>query len=131
MAILYGPLWAGVGYAIADVIGAMLFPTGAYFPGFTLSAFLTGVIFGLVLYRKEVTWARAFVASALVCILINLLLNTYWLTFFLGKAFTVLLASRAVKELVAIPVMMLLIVALDRSAIKAYRNKSTPASINS
>ena len=92
LAILYGPVWAAVGYAIADVIGGFLFPTGPFFPGFTLSAFLTGLIFGLVLYKKEITLLRALAASALVALLVNLLLNTYWLTFILGKGFNVLLA---------------------------------------
>lgn len=123
MAILYGPVWAAAGYAIADLIGAFLFPTGPFNPGFTLSAFLTGLIFGLVLYKKEVTIVRAIIASALVCLLVNLLLNTYWLTFIIGKAFNVLVASRAVKELVAIPIMAILIVAMDKTAIKAFNSR--------
>jgi hypothetical protein len=60
-----------------------------------------------------------------VCLGVNLILNTFWLTFIIGKGFKVLLASRAVKEIVAIPVMALLIVAMDRSVIKAVRNRST------
>ena len=124
LAILYGPVWAGIGYAIADVIGGFLFPTGAFFPGFTLSAFLTGVIFGLLLYRREITLLRALAASAIVCLAVNLLLNTWWLTFILGKGFTVLIASRAVKELLAIPVMAVLIVALDRSAVRIMNSRS-------
>ena len=122
LAILYGPQWAGIAYAIGDVIGALLFPTGAYFPGFTLTAYCTGVMFGLVLYnKKKISFKRALVASALVCTLCNLLLNTYVLTFVLGKGFKVLLASRAVKELVAIPVMAVLIVAIDRTVIKVVK----------
>ena len=43
-AMLYGPVWAGVCAALADLVGALLFPTGAYFPGFTVTAAMTGVI---------------------------------------------------------------------------------------
>ena len=124
LAILYGPIWAGVGYAIGDVIGGFLFPTGAFFPGFTVTAALTGVIFGLVLYNKKITFVRALIASALVCILCNLLLNTFWLTFILGKGFTVLLASRAIKEIVAIPVMAVLIVLVDKTVMKAIPQRA-------
>lgn len=124
LAILYGPIWAGIGYAIGDVIGGFLFPTGAYFPGFTVTAILTGAIFGVMLYNKKVTFVRALVASALVCILCNLLLNTFWLTFILGKGFTVLLASRAIKEVVAIPVMAVLIVLVDKTVMKAIPQKA-------
>ena len=66
---------------------------------------------------------RALAASALVCLFVNLLLNTYWLTIIIGKGFKVLLASRAIKELVAIPIMAALIVAMDSSVIKAVRNR--------
>ena len=124
LAILYGPVVAAVGYGLADLIGAWLFPTGAFFPGFTLSAVLTGLIFGFVLYKKEVTIIRALIASALVCLGVNLLLNTWWLTFIIGKGFKVLLASRAVKEIVAIPVMALLIVAVDKYVLVHVKNRN-------
>lgn len=120
LAILYGPLASGIAYAIADIIGSLLFPTGDFFPGFTVSAFITGIIFGAFLYRKEITIVRAAAASALVCILVNLLLNTYWLTFFVGKAYGVLIASRIVKELVAVPVMSILIKAVDRAVVSRF-----------
>ena len=121
LAILYGPIIAAIGYGLADLIGAWLLPTGAFFPGFTVSAVLTGLIFGWLLYRKEVTPARALAASAIVCLAVNLLLNPFWLTFIIGKGFTVLLASRAVKELVAIPVMAVIIVLIDRYALRQVR----------
>ena len=124
LGILYGPVIAAIGYGLADVIGALLFPTGAFFPGFTVSAVLTGLIFGWVLYKKEVTIVRALIASALVCLAVNLLINTYWLTIIIGKGFTVLLASRAVKELVAIPVMAAVIVLTDKYVLKHVKNRT-------
>ena len=39
-AVLLGPLEAGITAALGDFLGAMLFPTGPFFPGFTLTAFL-------------------------------------------------------------------------------------------
>ena len=36
-AILYGPIAAGIVAALCDFLGAILFPIGAYFPGFTES----------------------------------------------------------------------------------------------
>lgn len=124
LAIMYGPVIAAIGYGLADLIGAWLLPTGAFFPGFTVSAVLTGLIFGWVLYRREVTFVRALAASALVCLAVNLLLNTWWLTFIIGKGFKVLLASRAVKEIVAIPVMAVMIVLIDRYVLRQVKNRS-------
>lgn len=103
IAMLYGPLPAAAGYAIADFIGAILFPVGAYFPGFTLTAFLAGLLYGLVLYKKPVTWGRTILAASAVSML-QLGLDTYWLTIFTGQGIFALLPARFVKSLLMIPV---------------------------
>ena len=46
--ILYGPFWGGLAGIIADLIGVMINPMGAYFPGFTLSSMLWGAIPGIL-----------------------------------------------------------------------------------
>jgi ECF transporter S component (folate family) len=97
VAVLYGPLWAGVAYAIGDVIGALLFPTGAFFPGFTLTAFLTGITFGFFLYGKRISWKTVLPASLIVCILLNLCLDTIWLHILLGQGVWALIPSRFIK----------------------------------
>ena len=60
-AILYGPIGAGLVAALGDFLGALLFPIGTYFPGFTLTAFLTGCVYGFFLY-KEQNWPRIIAA---------------------------------------------------------------------
>ena len=52
-AIFYGPVTAGLVGAIGDIMGYILFPVGAYFPGFTLTAFVTGMIFGFFLRKSQ------------------------------------------------------------------------------
>ena len=52
-AIAYGPVEAGIVGGVGDLVGALLFPIGAYFPGFTLTAFLTGAVFGLFLHKRQ------------------------------------------------------------------------------
>lgn len=81
-AMLYGPAWAALTAALGDLVGALLFPTGAYFPGFTATAALTGLIFGLFLYRREKSWLRAFLAALCNCLLVTLLLNTLMIAVF-------------------------------------------------
>lgn len=103
LAIMYGPVWAGVAYAVGDILGMLLWPvSGPFFPGFTLTAFLTGVVFGLVLYKKEVTITRVLLASLLVVIPLNLGLDTLWLSILFNKAFVVLLPTRIVKCVITI-----------------------------
>lgn len=50
--ILFGPLWALAVGAVSDLIGATLFPFGAFFPGFTVTAGLVGLIYGLSSTRR-------------------------------------------------------------------------------
>ncbi|QHI71354.1 folate family ECF transporter S component [Aminipila terrae] len=109
LGIMFGPLWAGIAYALGDFIGMMIFPTGAYFPGFTLTAFLTGATFGIFLHKKSITYKRAFFTALLVCCLWNLCLDSYWLYIMTGKGIMVLLPARLVKVACAIPIQTLLI----------------------
>ena len=52
-AIWLGPKYSTLIAALGDFIGAILFPFGTYFPGFTVSAGLTGLIYGIFLYKKQ------------------------------------------------------------------------------
>ena len=54
-AALYGPAYAAIIYALADLIGAWLLPIGPYHPGFTACAALMGLIYGYCLYQKPAT----------------------------------------------------------------------------
>lgn len=81
-AMLYGPLWAALTAALGDLVGALLFPTGPFFPGFTLTAALTGLIFGYFLYLREKSWLRAFLAALTNCFLVTLVLNTLMIAVF-------------------------------------------------
>lgn len=109
LAMLYGPFYAAAGAAIADIIGVAVFPLGAYFPGYTLTAALTGLTYGLLLYRRPKSWGRILMAVLIVGLLLNLGLNTVWTQMTTGKAYMALLAPRVVKSLVMVPIMTLLI----------------------
>lgn len=96
---LLGPFWGGMTGMVADLLGATLFPQGAYFPGFTLTSTLLGVIPGVVLYSRKpsMKWiALSCLLSAVIC---SLVLNTFWLTILLKKGFLVLLPTRTVSSL--------------------------------
>ena len=110
IAMMYGPLSAGIAYAIGDILGVILFPTGSsFFPGFTLTAFLTGVVYGVFLYNKPKTWPRIIGAVLIVCLVINLGLDTYWLFILTGKAYMALLPTRIMKSIIMIPVQTFMI----------------------
>lgn len=95
-AMLLGPLQGGLVAALGDLIGALLFPIGAYFPGFTLTAFLTGLTFGLFLYHRQ-TVVRTALAALVSQGVLGLWLNTLWIWILYGSSFRVLLATRLVQ----------------------------------
>ena len=57
-AIWLGPKWSVLLNVLGDVIGATLFPTGPYFVGYTISTAIAGLIYGLILYKKEGNLSR-------------------------------------------------------------------------
>lgn len=106
--IAFGPLWGAVCGAAGDILGMIIYPSGAFFPGFTLTAALTGFIFGLILHRKQ-GFLRILLASAAVCILLNLILDTLWLDIMYGSGFLAILPGRIVKCALNIPIYAILI----------------------
>lgn len=109
-AMLYGPAITSVSYAIADFIGITLYPTGGgYFPGFTITALLTGAIYGLFLYNKKKTFLNIGIAVSLVCLLLNLGLDTLWLYVLLKDGVVAYIPGRITKALVMIPVQFVII----------------------
>ena len=109
IAMMYGPLSAGIAYTIGDLLGVALFPSGAFFPGFTLTAFLTGVVYGVFLYNKPVTWTRIVGAVLVIDIILNLGLDTYWLSILMGKGLIGLLPTRLLEEAIMIPLRVITI----------------------
>ena len=52
-AIWLGPKWTILLNVLGDVIGATLFPSGAFFIGYTISTAVSAAIYGFILYKKE------------------------------------------------------------------------------
>lgn len=106
---LFGPVASAINGALADIIGFLIHPTGAYFPGFTITGIVSGLIYGFGLFRREPTLIRVLIVKLLIDVICNLLLNTLWLNMLYGKAFWVLLPSRVLKNLAQYPVDVLLL----------------------
>ncbi|MBE5799324.1 MAG: folate family ECF transporter S component [Clostridiales bacterium] len=114
-AILFGPVVAGVQGALSDILGFMLKPTGPYFPGFTLSAALLGVIYGMLLYKtKRTTW-QIIAARVIVCLFVNIALNTVFLAMLYGPSRLATLPVRVFKNLIQLPIDCLLLGAVSRA----------------
>lgn len=107
--IMFGPLWAGAAYAIGDVLGMIIFPPAGYFPGFTLTAFLTGLTFGYFLHGKTPSLRTILIPVLIVCLGLNLFLDTLWLNIMYGQGYLAILPARIIKCGIMLPIQTILI----------------------
>lgn len=115
IARLYGPVMAMKAGAIADIVSYILYPVGGfYFPGFTLTKLLEGMIYGCCLYGGALSWRRIFLARALVSFVLNVGLNSFWLKILYGQAILAMLPTRLLKNALLFPVEVLLLFMIIR-----------------
>ena len=118
-AIMLGPKYSVFIATICDIIGALVFPTGSFFFGFTITAFLTGLTYGLLLYRKEFKvdkWfiIRLVISTIIVTGILNGVLNTIWIIMMTKGASKVIITTRILKQLVMAPVKIVTILSIGK-----------------
>ena len=92
-AYLYGPIGGTLVGGLGDLMGALLFPIGAYFPGFTLNCAMTGVVMGLLLYRSR-SFQRIFIAVMIDQLVISLWITSLWISVLYGSPYRPVVISR-------------------------------------
>ncbi len=138
--MLTGPVMGFVAGMICDIVGFLVNPTGAFMPIFTIIAGLQGLIYGILLYRKQENFCigklsenvslsiRAVIARVLDVVIINLFLNTYFtvkLGFIPNKTFTMVLEGKLVKNLLEMVIDIPLLVLLLPAVIVIYKKTIT------
>lgn len=116
-AMLFGPVAAALQGAMSDILGFLLKPTGPYFPGFTISAALGGVIYGLFLFESDRKLWRL-CSPVQYHGIVNIMLNTLFLTMLYGPSQAALLPVRALKNAMQFPIDCLLLTAVCRTVQK-------------
>jgi ECF transporter S component (folate family) len=105
--VLLGPAWSAGVAALGDLIGALMFPKGAFFPGFTLTALLSGLIYGLLLYNTKSNrqfLLRLIASTLIVGIFIHIGLNSLWLMIMYKRAFLAFASARVVANAIMVPI---------------------------
>ena len=112
-AILYGPAGGAVVWGLADLIGALLFPRGVYFPGFTVTAALKGAVFGWFLAQKGAKFfPHAVIPTAVNNLVIGLLIDTLWIAIlYSSKTYWGYFVGR-IPQFIALTVMNLALIPL-------------------
>ena len=140
IAMLFGPVVAAPAALLTDFIGFLFDKTGnPYSPVLGLVVFLTGIIYGLIVYQKEtkkldhIFFIKAVLARILVVFICNICLNSYIIyVSFVNKnfsftsdsqlaAFITWFSPRLIKNLVQLPIDILLICAVLSVAYTAYK----------
>ena len=114
-AMMFGPVRAGIVGAMSDFLGAMLFPIGAYFPGFTVTALLAGMVYGFFFRSRPLKLIHIVLAVVLVQVVLNLGLSTFWLHMITGKGVLALLPARLIKCAFMIPVEIVALQIINKS----------------
>ena len=108
-AYVYGPLVGMMVGGIIDVVGFLLAAYGEpYFPGFLLSAILSGLIYGLFLYRQRLSILRLALLRLVINFGVNVLLGSLWKAMLYGKGYLYYLTSGLLKNTLLLPVEVLL-----------------------
>ena len=123
--MLYGPVCAGLMGGVGDIVRFIIKPTGTFFFGFTLYAILGGILYGLFFYKNKVTVMRCIFSKTLANVVINILLNTLWLSILLGKGFFGMIGPRILKNLIALPIEVFLLWIVLRQLAVFFRKHPT------
>ncbi len=122
-AMILGPLGGALVGGLGDLLGALIFPTGPYFPGYTFTAALSGAVFGLFLIRTPYRFRFTLIPVAFNQIFCSLLMNSLWICLLTPqKSFGVIVLSRAVQcvLMAAVQLVTLHFTAVGLRRVKAF-----------
>ena len=105
--MLFGPVAAMLVGAVSDIIGALIFSEGDFYFGFTLTAVLTGLFYGLLLHPQadgKKRLLRVLAGQGLVSLVCFAGLNTLWAWQMGYGRSTAYIQTRLIVNLVAFPI---------------------------
>ena len=114
-----GVIPAAIVGALGDILSFIIAPTGAYFPGFTINGFITGFIYGMFLYKNNVTPLRVVLAWFTNMLCVETFLAAFWLYTLYGGGstpYTVYLTARFISVAVKCIPEIILVFALGKLA---------------
>jgi len=128
-AMFFGPVPAMLSGALADLLSFLIRPTGAFNPGFMLTAAVNDLIYSLFFYKKnfDKPWRLILAAalSRLIAVSIgNIFLNSLWLILMYGQGAWAWIPGRIIKNVIEYPVSVLLLTSLQSVMRRIRKNIS-------
>lgn len=118
---LLGWKYGAVIGALTDVLTFLAYPTGAYFPAFTLTMALYGVLAGVFFYRKQSSVLRTTLLVILIQTLLSACLNTMWNVVLYGPLDPVKLGMRLATSYTACAAFIVILNVLFRYKERFFR----------
>lgn len=114
-AMIFGPVIAIIGAAISDTLGALLFPSGAYFFPFIFVEIAGSLTFALFLWRRKLSTVRVVLSRFAVVTVCNFILNPIIMNWYYawlnnGKSYKFITLPRVIKNLALFPAEAFLLV---------------------
>ena len=115
---VYGPaVGILVGFA-NDTLGFLISSFGEpYFPGYLITAMLSGLIYGTLLYRQRITVLRLVVVRLIINYGSNVLLGSVWKAMLYGKGYYYYFTTGLIKNTTMLPIEVLLMVLMFQLAL--------------
>ena len=82
---------------------------GFYFPGWTVSGLLVGLVYGIFLYKSKHTLLNIIICEIVIGLFVEIALGSLWLLIQYDKAFFIMAGVRGVKTLVAVPLEIIVV----------------------
>ena len=111
---LFGPVYGGIMGGLADLLGAILFPIGPYFPGYTLNNALHGVALGMALKEGRRKWWQLVLALVFNHVVVGVFLAALWGHMLTGNPYWAVAGARVVQTAVMAPVQFVIIGLMQR-----------------
>lgn len=109
IAYWFGPMWSAIVAATGDILGTAL-SGQPIFIGFTLSAVVGALIYSFAFYnKKSISLVRVIITSIITAILVNLFMNTLWVSMLYNADFWAYFNVRLVKNLFTTPIQIVII----------------------
>ena len=117
---VYGPaVGILVGFA-NDTLGFLISSFGEpYFRGYRITAMLSGLIYGTLLYRQRITVLRLVMVRLVINYGSNVLLGSVWKAMLYGKGYYYYFTTGLVKNTTMLPIEVLLMVLMFQLALPA------------
>lgn len=112
ISMMFGPITGCIVGMIQDIVGLIIKPTGGLLLTLTMTDGITGMIYGMMFYKRKVSFVRIFLTQLIIVVAVNIVLNTIALAPTVASGFVGILPSRIIKNILLLPVQSVIMYAL-------------------